>query len=339
MEEWTRSVISERLHREMCQYDDNQEPFGEQKKYYIDALQYASRRAIVKKPSDFQDVFHVYILTFSDELRDHIQRIVPYEDAINEVISNAVKRIIKARNPEIYRDYLQFEPLRWDLINGDGNGKGDGSLIAEHVTIADTASEESVTITQRLAKQIMRQYTFATTTKDEQLFYYDTGKGIYCPDIEWLIKQQCRILHSKIKSYEIEEVIKFIKDSTYIDRSLFDSNPDLINLQNGVLNIHTGEFKEHSPDLYFLSVIPYLYEPKAQCPTIVKFLHDAQKSTNDYITVIELFGYCLYKTAKYEKAVLCVGDGDNGKGTLLKLFERFVGLENACHVSLQDINN
>jgi putative DNA primase/helicase len=172
----------------------------------------------------------------------------------------------------------------------------------------------------------MRQYIFVTTTKDEELFYYDIEKGIYCPDTEWLIKQQCRILHSKIKSYEIEEVIKFIKDSTYIERSLFDSNPDLLNLQNGVLNVHTLEFKEHSPGYYLLSVVPYNYDKKAQCPTIVKFLHDALKSRDDYITAIEIFGYCLYKTAKYEKALLCVGDGDNGKGTFLKLLERFVGL-------------
>ena len=71
----------------------------------------------------------------------------------------------------------------------------------------------------------------------------------------------------------------------------------------------------------------------------VKFLHQALKSTNDYITAIELFGYCLYKTAKFEKALLCIGEGDNGKGTFLKLFERFVGLKNASHVSLQDMNS
>lgn len=129
--EWTRSTIAERLYNEMNQWDENQEPFSEQKKYYIDALQYANRRAIVEKPSEFQDVFHVYMLTLSEELRNHIQRLD--EDTLNEVISEAIKRIIKARKPEVYYDYLQFEPLRWDLINGDGNGKGDGSLIAEHV--------------------------------------------------------------------------------------------------------------------------------------------------------------------------------------------------------------
>jgi len=70
---------------------------------------------------------------------------------LNEVISEAVKRIIKSRKPDIYRDYLEFEPLRWDLINGDGNGKGDGSLIAEHViTTEDIESDEGLTIIQRL---------------------------------------------------------------------------------------------------------------------------------------------------------------------------------------------
>jgi len=36
--------------------------------------------------------------------------------------------------------------------------------------------------------------------------------------------------------------------------------------------------------------------------------------------------------------MLC-GKGDNGKGTLLKLFERFLGDLNVSHASLQELNN
>lgn len=333
-DEWTRSAIAEKLYTEMNQWDENQEPFSEQKKYYTDALRYANRRVIVKKPSDFQDVFHVYMLTFSPELRDHIKRLD--EDALNEVISEAVKRIIKSRKPEVYRDYLQFEPIRWDLINGDGNGKGDGSLIAEHVE--DTEEEESLTILQKLAKRLMNENHFKTMRDNKDLYWYN-GTGKYIPDQQWRIEEFCQINYAKIKTHEVQEVINMIKRYTLVDRQDFDKNTDEINLGDCILNIHTGKTREHSREELFLSQIMIPYDPKAQCPKIVKFLHEALKSTNDYITAIELFGYCLYKTARYEKAVLCAGDGDNGKGTFLKIFERFVGLENASHVSLQDMNS
>jgi putative DNA primase/helicase len=56
-------------------------------------------------------------------------------------------------------------------------------------------------------------------------------------------------------------------------------------------------------------------------------------------TVLQLFGYCLYRIAKYEKAVMCCGPGDNGKGTLLRLLQRFLGDQNVSHASIQELNS
>lgn len=176
-DEWTCATISERLYNEMNKYDEQQEAFSDQKKYYIDALQYANRRACVGgNRSDFKDVFHVYILTFSPELRDHILRLKDDKGAMNGVINNAVMRIIKSRKPEVYYDYLVNENLRWDLINGDGNGKGDGSLIAEYVEDVEKQEEESLTIIERLAKRLMSENYFKTMRDNEELYWYN-GNG------------------------------------------------------------------------------------------------------------------------------------------------------------------
>jgi phage/plasmid-associated DNA primase len=48
-----------------------------------------------------------------------------------------------------------------------------------------------------------------------------------------------------------------------------------------------------------------------------------------------MFGYRPYRTSKYDKAVMCVGKGDDGKNTFLKLFEHCLGLRNISHASLQ----
>jgi putative DNA primase/helicase len=58
------------------------------------------------------------------------------------------------------------------------------------------------------------------------------------------------------------------------------------------------------------------------------------------IYYFQIFAYCLYKNTNTEKAFLCMGEhGDNRKGTLLKLLEHFLGLENVSHSSLQDLDN
>jgi putative DNA primase/helicase len=82
--------------------------------------------------------------------------------------------------------------------------------------------------------------------------------------------------------------------------------------------------------------LPIKYDPHAKCPNILKFLGQVLQP-KDVFTALELFGYCLYRTSKYQKALLCVGKGANGKSTFLLLFEHFLGKENTGHVSLQDI--
>src|SRR5215469_9171016 len=104
----------------------------------------------------------------------------------------------------------------------------------------------------------------------------------------------------------------------------------------GLLNIHTLEFTEHSPNYLSLVQLPIKYDPKAICSNVLKFLGQVLKP-KDVFTALELFGYCLYRTSKYQKALLCVGKGANGKSTFLLLFEHFLGKKNTGHVSLQDI--
>jgi putative DNA primase/helicase len=108
-------------------------------------------------------------------------------------------------------------------------------------------------------------------------------------------------------------------------------------LQNGLLDIETGEFTEHSPDYLSLVQLPISYDPNAKCPNILKFLGQVLHP-QDIFTALEIIGYCLYKNAKYEKAVMLFGPGSNGKGVFIKLIESFVGLENTSHVPLQDLD-
>jgi putative DNA primase/helicase len=187
-----------------------------------------------------------------------------------------------------------------------------------------------------LTDQIMGEHTFKTFKDTEEVYYYDSDKGVYVEGGEWLIKEQCEILHPQIPTYKVQEVINHIKRRSGVDRSKFDSNLDILNLQNCLLNIETGEFSEHSSDYLSLVQLPVTFDPKAKCPNILKFLGQVLHP-QDVFTAMELIGYCLYKNNKYEKAVMLFGPGSNGKGVFIKLIESFVGLENTSYVSLQDL--
>jgi len=136
----------------------------------------------------------------------------------------------------------------------------------------------------------------------------------------------------------LQEIINKIKRKPYVNLSEFDKDLNICNLRNGLLNIMTGEFISHTPNYLSLVQLPVFYGPKAKCPNILRFLGQILLP-KDVFTVLQLFGYCLHRKAKYEKAVMCCGKGDNGKGTLLKLFERFLGDQNVSHASIQELNN
>lgn len=120
---------------------------------------------------------------------------------------------------------------------------------------------------------------------------------------EWLIKEQCEILCPQIPTYKVQEVVNHIKRRTGVKREKFDSNPDILNLKNGLLNIETGEFKHHSPEHLSWVQLPVPFDSKAKCPKILKFLGQVLHP-QDVFTAMQIIGYCLYRNNKYEKAIM-----------------------------------
>jgi P4 family phage/plasmid primase-like protien len=189
-----------------------------------------------------------------------------------------------------------------------------------------------------LTDELMNEYAFKTIKDNEEIYYYDFKRGVYTQGGEWLIKEQCEILYPEVRTHNVQEVINHIKRRTGVIRSKFDSDSlQILNLQNGLLNIQTGEFREHSPNHLSLIQLPVSFNENAKCPQILKFLGQVLHP-QDVFTALQIFGYCLYKSAVYEKAVMLVGPGSNCKGVFIKLVEALVGLENTSHASLQDLD-
>ena len=126
--------------------------------------------------------------------------------------------------------------------------------------------------------------------------------------------------------------------STYVNRSDFDTDIDVINTEDCILNLHTLEVKPHSPDYLSLVKIPVKYDPEAKCPKISEFFNQVV-GPEDIPVVIQMIGYCLYRTWIYQKSFMLYGrTGSNGKGVLLSVIEALLGRHNCSHRSLQDLD-
>ncbi len=83
-------------------------------------------------------------------------------------------------------------------------------------------------------------------------------------------------------------------------------------MENGLLNIKTGELKPHTPDFLSTVRIPVKYDPNADCPEIKQFLSDIVPE-GERALLEEIPGLCLYKKYFIKKMVMLLGGGDNGK--------------------------
>lgn len=185
-----------------------------------------------------------------------------------------------------------------------------------------------------IAECLCETYCFKTLDK---IIYRYNNNGLYVPDGESFVEREAQeLLGSEVSTYRVNEVVNWIKRKTYAKLSDFDCNPDIINCLSGFLNIRTLELQEHTPDYPSLIQIPVFYDPKFDAPAIRKFLTEILKP-EDIDVILELFGYCLVRALSIQKAFLFVGEGANGKSTLIELLRAFIGKNTCSSVSLQEL--
>lgn len=188
----------------------------------------------------------------------------------------------------------------------------------------------------KLVSDLCGEFGFKTFPDTGEVLVY--SDGVYVHGGEAKIYQECeeRLGAPNITSYQINEVAGHIQRSTYVVRPEFNKDGGVLNLVNGLYVIRTGELIDHRAEFLSTIRIPVAYDPDADCPLIKKFFSEVLRPEN--IPVIEeFFGYCLIPAHWIQRLVLCIGDGGNGKSTLLELLRAFLGSQNCSHLSLQQI--
>ena len=190
-----------------------------------------------------------------------------------------------------------------------------------------------------LAEMIFHEFNlhFITTSDSSEIWFYNGS--YYEPNGEHVIRYWVeQLLEEDTSEYYKREVVGYIRDKNPKKRQIFDNPLYLINLRNGVYNIETGELLEHSPSYYFINELPVNYNKKAKCPKIKKFLTEILYK-DDIAVIQEFFGYCLYRRYSIHKMIMLIGEGKNGKSTLLNLLRRFLGNDNVSGKEIHSIIN
>jgi putative DNA primase/helicase len=189
-------------------------------------------------------------------------------------------------------------------------------------------------VAHELFEKIMESETFATINGSEELYHYDGG--VYVAGGEFRIKQLVQELAGQkyLGNTLASEVIGHVKRSTYVPSDKFYELTPYLVLNNGLLNVETAQVTPHSPDHHALSKLPVSYDPAADCPAIKRFLGEVLYP-EDLPFTQEWIGYHLWRGYPVAVAALFVGEGSNGKSTLIGVLRAFLGASNIAAVPLQ----
>jgi P4 family phage/plasmid primase-like protien len=179
----------------------------------------------------------------------------------------------------------------------------------------------------------IKTYHFKTRTDSGTIYYYKDG--VYIPG-EVLIEKLAERDIIDCNNKAVQEAKGTVRRRTYLEPDKFLGDLSIINVKNGLLDLRTGEMHPHNPDVITTVQLPIRYEANAQCPKIEEFLKQVL-DPEDIELVYEIAGWLLWRQYHVHRAIMLYGKGRNGKGTLLRLFEAFLGIDNCSHVSLQKL--
>lgn len=123
----------------------------------------------------------------------------------------------------------------------------------------------------------------------------------------------------------IRAILEGLESVLACNASIFDTHPHLLNVLNGTIDLRTGKIKKHDYRDYISKLIPVAYDPEAKATKFEEFLIDTFEEKELIKYIKRFLGYCLSGETREQVIHLCIGNGANGKSTLISLLRYIMG--------------
>ncbi len=187
----------------------------------------------------------------------------------------------------------------------------------------------------RLEAVLLDEFHFAYTA--DTLYVYQDG--VYVPHgVETVARRAKELLGEEFRENRVKETVYHISVSCGCRPEELNKDANrYITVLNGRYDWIEGKLVPHDPEALTTLQIPVTYDPNATCPVIDGFFRDVLPA--DAVPLVEeMFGYAMIPDTRFEKAFMLTGSGSNGKSTLLKLLETFIGSYNISKIPLQELD-
>jgi putative DNA primase/helicase len=138
--------------------------------------------------------------------------------------------------------------------------------------------------------------------------------------VQWALKSESQ--------YHLKAALELAKITVPIadPGENWDSDPLLLSVCNGVVDLRTGERRPARPEDRIRLQTTAAYEPSAHCPRFLQFLREVFLGNDETIRYVQkAVGYSLTGDVREQCLFLCYGEGANGKSTFLETVRNLLG--------------
>lgn len=218
----------------------------------------------------------------------------------------------------------------------------DGALYVDHSTLKCT----DIGNAQRFALRYRDQVRFVAGWKrwlvwdgtcwrpDDRRQVFELAKEVTEDIIRWAApkgENAREILKWGLKSQSRDRVSAMVSLAETIPELVImpdalDSDPMLVAVANGMIDLRTGKLRPHSRDDLTTKSLPWPFDPDAACPVWTSFLHRVLGGDEDLERFMQrAIGYSLSGEVREHVLFILHGTGRNGKSTLTKAIQALLG--------------
>ena len=212
--------------------------------------------------------------------------------------------------------------------------------------LAETRYTE-ITPPLEYARRALAEYGDGNIVHAEDTFWTYPGNGVWSEEHAEGVKKKIidGMPEDAVSGSAVDGVFKLARTVAYEPGARFGEPFEGVNLGNGLL-VHDGQrwvLQPHDRDRYLLAQIPVEYDPEATCPRFNQFLREIFEGDPDAeekaLLLLQLIGYTLLPTTRFEKFVILVGNGANGKSVFLEVLAALLGNDSIAGVAPNKLDN
>lgn len=187
-----------------------------------------------------------------------------------------------------------------------------------------------------LAKTIMQDIE-VISSPEQGLIYRWNGKFWEPYEISYLRNKALVMMGQEASSARAADAANIVRDLSILKHGRkMNDQIDWICLGNAMFNLGTRKLSPFEKNSYATYSLGIEYDPAKsyECPRWIQFLYEAIYDELVIREIQKFFGYCLTRETRYEKCLILIGPGGDGKSTLLNILQEMVGEDNCANVSM-----